>query len=93
VTVNRDSTNNGKSMDVENLKAEIESLRLDLEYISGIAQAQTLVIRELLRASPESRERITKYLALAEGTNHGGTFSPEQLKAMDMTLRTVVSQK
>lgn len=61
-------------MDVVNLKAEIESLRLDLEYISGIAQAQTLVIRELLRASPESRERITKYLALAEVQTTGGLF-------------------
>ncbi|MNT83452.1 hypothetical protein D3C71_1864920 [compost metagenome] len=80
-------------MDVETLKAEIESLRLDLEYLSGIAQAQTLVIRELLRASPESRERMAKYQAFAEGTNHGGTFSAEQLKAMDMTLRSVVSQK
>lgn len=79
-------------MELESLKAEIENLRLDLEYVSGIAQAQTLVIRELLRATPESKERIAKYLALAEGTNHGGTFSPEQLKAMDLTLKSVVSQ-
>lgn len=80
-------------MNLESLKAEIHSLRLDLEHLSGVTHAQSLVIRELLRAAPHTSERIAKYISLAEGTDHGGGFSEEQLKAIDMTLKAVMHQK
>lgn len=80
-------------MNLESLKTEIHSLRLDLEYLSGVTQAQSIVIRELLRTTPHTSERIAKYISLAEGTDHGGGFSQEQLKALEMTLKAVLRQK
>lgn len=80
-------------MNLESLQAEIHNLRLDMEYLSGVSHAQSLAIRELLKATPHASERIAKYISLAEGTDHGGGFSQEQLKAIDMTLKTIMHQK
>lgn len=73
--------------------AELKSMRLDMEHLSGINHAQSLAIRALLQAIPDAHARIERYQSLASRTDHGGGFSEEQLKAIDMTLKSVLSPK
>ena len=76
-----------KLMELENMHAELQSLRLDLEHISGIAHVQSLIIRELLKADPSTRERVARYASLAKETNYGGGFTDEQCRAIEQALK------
>lgn len=70
----------------EELSAEIQSLRLDLEHLSGVTIAQTMVIRLLLKQNQGAREKIDLYFSQAANSDHGGGFSAEQLRAINQTL-------
>ena len=57
------------------------------EYIDGVAKAQLLVLRALLRKNPDLAQQINDYANKIESADENMGLSQIQLKAMVDTLK------